>query len=240
MTKKFRHTGVWPFSLFDKGLPTDSAGNHVKVFDPVAQQFAAVSRFTTTGWIGFPFMTEGFLWDIIDATDSDVETLIENWTIENRLDIAEYFEQRADIYTAYPEVNRIFIEAIQNYRDERYVSVVRVLLPEFERLGRLIELSDGSRPERSGVAIKALQDYLGEFPVSVMPGIELSTAFHVLSGPLFERCFSSSDAAAIGPGPNRHAEIHGLANYGNLRGATAILACVGLMLTSIDYAQSTS
>ena len=240
MTKDLRHTGVWPFSLFNKGGLTDSSGNPVKVFDPVAQQFEALSSFTSTGWIGFPFMSEDFLWDVIDGNETETVKLIENWTTENRLKIADYFNERSEQYNAYPEVNSIFSEAIMNYRDERYVSVVRVLLPEFERLGRLITLPDGSQPQRSGDAIKAMQDYLGEFPVSIMTGLELSTAFHVLSGPLFERCFSTSDAIAIGPGPNRHAETHGLADYGNLRGATAILACVGLMLTSIEYAHTQS
>lgn len=240
MTVKLRHTGIWPFNLLNKGGVTASGGNPVIVFDPVAQQFEATPKFTSTGWIGFRFMTEEFLWDVIDGDTFEAEKLIENWTIENRLLIAEHFKQRADNYTAYPEVNRIFAEAILNFRDERYVSVVRTLLPEFERLGRLIALPNGSQPKKSGAALRAMQDYLGEFPVSVMPGLELSTAFHVLSGPLFEKCFTPSDAAAIGPGPNRHAETHGLADYGNLRGATAILACVGLMLTSIEYAHSTS
>ncbi|WP_031257075.1 hypothetical protein [Mesorhizobium sp. L48C026A00] len=60
--------------------------------------------------------------------------------------------------------------------------------------------------------------------------VEDFSAYNLVSEDLFAKCFKEGDAVALS-NPNRHAEIHGLASYGDLRGATKVLSAADFMVS---------
>jgi len=77
---------------------------------------------------------------------------------------------------------------------------------------------------------------MGEVPAGNCAPIESLTGYKIVSEDLFARCFTLADAQQLGAGPNRHAELHGLASYGNLRGATKMLCITDLMFNAVSLA----
>jgi hypothetical protein len=115
------------------------------------------------------------------------------------------------------------IEAIDAYEASRFLSVVRVLLPEFETFGR--SLVDRTKKTSQKAVIDELKKTIEQLPVSGSDPIESFSLYHFIDDHLFAVCFTEADAQAFGDIPNRHAELHGLASYGSLQGATTLL-CV--------------
>ena len=53
---------------------------------------------------------------------------------------------------------------------------------------------------------------------------------------LFARCMTQTEAQNLRSGPNRHAEVHGLASYGTLQGATKMLSAADFMISAVNLA----
>jgi len=235
-----RHTGVWPFNMLPAGMagrPRDPNAVRAEVFDPVALAFSASPKFIDAGWIGLDVMPSSFLYKIMDAEKAGVTlaTLISTWVDDNRGHIADGYERRLRAYSFDDLARRALHEALLSYRSGSYLSVVRTLMPEFERFGRMVVLADGSKPKNQKEAVKAIQDYISELPVGFYPPIESLAAYSLLSEDLFAKCFKEADALALS-NPNRHAEMHGLASYGDLRGATKVLSAADFMVSAVNSA----
>ena len=235
-----RHTGLWPFSLLTSGLwrdKGDSGVERAQVFDPVALTYSVSSKFTDAGWIGLDVMPSSFLYRVLDADKAggDVSALIEDWIEEKKDVIAAEYERRIQTYSFDELALRALREALLAYRAGSYLSVVRTLMPEFERLGRMVILADGSKPMSQKQAVRAIQDYLSNFPAGFYPPIESLAAYSLISEDLFASCFTEADALALS-NPNRHAELHGLASYGDLRGATKVISAADFMVSIANRA----
>jgi hypothetical protein len=241
---QFRHTGIWPFSLFPKGSLCQDVSSKTSatkisgVFDSVALAWEAGQKLINAGWVGIQMMPEAFLWKVVDAAPQDVGTLAQNWITENQAALAEFFEERLQSYTVDADAVTAMKEAIAAYRLEHYVATVRTLMPELERFGRMVACGNGSLPSNQKEAVAAIQDYLGSFPISHFDPIESLTIYKIISDDLFAKCFTAADAAQLTSGPNRHAELHGLKSYGDLRGATQMLCVLDFLLRSVTVASA--
>lgn len=233
-----RHTGLWPFNMLPSRLtsrPRDPNVVEAKVFDPIVLAFDASPKFTNVGWIGLEVMPSSLLYKVIDAEKDgeDVAGLISTWVENNRERIANEYERRLRTYSFDNLACRALHEALLSYRIGSYLSVVRTLMPEFERFGRMVVLADGTKPTNQREAVKAIQDYISELPASFYPSIESLAAFSLVSEDLFARCFTEADALALS-NPNRHAEMHGLSSYGDLRGATKVLSAADFIVSAVN------
>lgn len=236
-----RHTGVWLLNHIPSwlGRKDGARGPNTQtatVFDPVALAFDATSRFTNVGWIGLDVMPSSFLYKVMDTKDAggDVAAVIETWVTENKEKIATEFESRLSTYKFDDLARQALKEAIISYRAGSYLSVVRTLMPEFERFGRLVLQSEGKTGKQKD-AVKAIQDYISNLPVGFYPPVESLGAFSMLTESLFATCFTEADATAL-TNPNRHAELHGLATYGDLRGATKVLSAADFLVSAVNSA----
>jgi hypothetical protein len=243
----FRRTGIWPFSLFPMNWgalkpQTDpaNAGGKVEVFDPVALAWMAGPKLITAGWVGIKIMPHSFLWQVVDTAPAEVSGLVETWVDAHRSAIADLFTERLATYTVDELAKTAMDQAIDAYRREHFLSTVRTLMPEIERFGRMVASHGGTLPGNQQEAIKAIKSYLGDVPVSYFDPIESLSIYPVIADDLFAKCFTAADASQLGAGPNRHAELHGLASYGDLRGATKML-CVGdFLLGSVTAATASN
>jgi hypothetical protein len=231
-----RHTGLWPFNLLGSAQNTTSS---VEIFDPVALAFKASPIFTDVCWIGLDVMPSSFLYEVIDSKNAgkDVAALTASWVESNKERIATEYESRLGNYSIDELACRALKEALRSYRVGSYLSVVRTLMPEFERFGRMIERPDGSRPRNQKEAVKEIQDYISELPVKFYPPLESLAAYTLVSEELFASCFTEKDALALN-NPNRHAELHGLTSYGDLRGATKVLSAADFLVSAINAANA--
>ncbi|MER8751195.1 hypothetical protein NKH57_18325 [Mesorhizobium sp. M1050] len=235
-----RHTGLWPFNILPANLGgrrRDPSVAQTQVFDPVALAFSASSKFTDAGWIGLDVMPSSFLYRVMDAerAGGDVPALISAWIEEKKATIADEYERRLQTYSFDDLARRALHEALLPYRSGSYLSVVRTLMPEFERFGRMVVLADGSSPRNQKQAVAAIQDYISALPAGFYPPIESVAAFSLISEDLFASCFTEADALALS-NPNRHAEMHGLNSYGDLRGATKVLSAADFLVSAVNTA----
>jgi hypothetical protein len=237
--EELRHTGIWPFNLFPSiRNRSDPAINNVKIFDPVALAFNAGGRLIEAGWVGLELMPTAFLWRVVDAKPDDIGALVSDWVGDHQAAIADIFEERLREYSFDDLAKRAMSEALHAYRASHFLSTVRTLMPEFERFGRMVARADGSLPRNQKEAVTAIQGYLGELPAGHYPPIESLSTYHMISEDLFARCLTQADAQNLGHGPNRHAEVHGLASYGDLRGATKMLSGVDFLLSAVNLAMA--
>jgi hypothetical protein len=235
-SEEIRHTGIWPFNLFPPMGKPDPASPTVKIFDPVALAFNAGGRLIEAGWGGLELMPTAFLWKIVDAKPDDVGVLVSEWVNEHQAAIADVFEERLSDYTFDELAKTAMCQALDAYRRSHFLATVRTLMPEFERFGRMVVQADGSLPGTQKESVKAIQGYLGDLPAGHYPPIESLSTYHMISKDLFARCLNQEDAQNLGAGPNRHAEVHGLASYGNLQGATKMLSAADFMLSAVNLA----
>jgi hypothetical protein len=241
---KKRHTGLWPFSIFNVGLQgrqSDPGEVQAQIFDSVALAFSASSKFTDVGWIGLEVMPSSFLYSVMDADreGKDVAALISTWVEDNRATVADEYESRLQSYSFDDLAKRALHESLISYRSGSYLSVVRTLMPEFERFGRMVTLKDGAKPRFQKQAVAAIKEYISELPASFYPHIESVAAYRLIEEDLFARCLTEVDALALS-NPNRHAEMHGLNSYGDLRGATRVLSAADFLVSVVNTARSKS
>lgn len=128
-------------------------------------------------------------------------------------------------------------EAIQSYRHGLYLSAVHNLMPEFEAFARGIYAGPKARPSQKNV-IDWLKSTIEQLPVTGTAAIESFSLQHFIDDKLFAACFTPADAQALRNIPNRHAELHGLASYGNIKGATTLLCVTSYLLQLMDRYRS--
>lgn len=230
---KAKHgTGVWPFANPRPWNMTVTAEETVLI-DPVAVAAAASESLCKVGWPGISLMVQDYQLSLIDQADSFVETEVERWYTANRSAVCDELLSRLDsssnIDSLSGTAKTALKEAVNGYQHGRYLSVVRVLMPEFECFARNVYAGTKDKPNQKNV-IDALKDTINQLPCDGTDVIELFSIYHFIDEKLFAACFSATDAQAFGTVPNRHAELHGLASYGNLKGATIMLCVMGFLL----------
>jgi hypothetical protein len=235
LVKATRGTGIWPF-VHRRPWNLESTNDEAVLIDPVAVAAAASENLSKAGWPGISLMSADFQMSLVDKPIGFVEKEVENWYNAHRPAVADELGRRLTTYNidALSATARTAAkEAIDCYIDERYLSVVRVLMPEFETFGRSV-YTGTSAPPTQRQAIDSLKDVIDSLPVSGTDAIESFSLHHFIEDKLFARCFSVAEAQALGTFPNRHAELHGLATYGNFKGATTLLCVMGLLLQLMD------
>ena len=235
VVKATRGTGIWPF-VRPRPWNLESTDDEAVLVDPVAVAAAASENLSKAGWPGISLMSVEFQMSLVDKSICFVEKEVENWYNANRAAVANELGRRLATYnidTLSVTARTAVKEAIGCYIDERYLSVVRVLMPEFETFGRSVYTGTSTAPTQRQ-AIDSLKGTIDSLPVSGTDAIESFSLHHFIEDKLFARCFSVVDAGALGTFPNRHAELHGLATYGNLKGATTLLCVMGLLLQLMD------
>jgi hypothetical protein len=236
-----RGTGMWPFVLPRPWNLTPATGEAILI-DPVAVASIAAEFVSRVGWPGIDLMSQGFQLGLIDQPDAEVEAAVQTWYEDNRQAVADELSKRFVAYNidSISATARIAMsEAIQCYRQSLHLSAVRCLMPEFEAVARGVYSGPKQRPAQKDV-IEWLKSAVDEVPVAGTAAIESFSLQHFLDDKLFATCFSSADARALGDIPNRHAELHGLASYGSLKGATTLLCVTSYVVQLVDRLRSMS
>ena len=193
-------------------------------------------KFVCVEWVGSALMPDSLLAAVMRASKEQAATMIESWVNGNRASLADEFVRRLHSYQNTPGIDELCVtavgEAADSYRRGHFLSVVRTLMPECERFGRAIRNADGTLPRKLREAVDQLKEYMANALVQFYHPLEGATIYPFLARQLFAHCQDVADAQALGALPNRHAELHGFASYGDLRGATALLACLDVLLAT--------
>lgn len=208
-----------------------------KIFDPIALAFKAADKLNEARWPGLELMPTKFLWEIVDAEPKAVGSLVEGWVTSHRESVADDFANRLVSYEVDDLASRAMSEAVDAFRRGHDLSVVRVLMPEVERFGRMILRSDGTLPRNQKQAVESLKSYIGSIAVTGFSPIESATMYAFLERDLFATCYTVVDATQLGPVPNRHAELHGLMSYGDPRGSTIMLGIQHFLLRAFTLSR---
>jgi hypothetical protein len=226
-----RGTGMWPWVLPRPWNLTPAPGEAVLI-DPVAVASEAAGELRAVGWPGVSLMDDDFQMALIDAASGTVASLVEQWFVDHREDVCDALTARLPGYNVdglSKTAKTAMIEALSAYRSGLHLSVVRVLLPEFECFARAIVIDKTKKFSQKKV-IEELKALLGKTPIVADNPLESFSLFHFIDDHLFAECFTEADAQAFGPIPNRHAEVHGFASYGNLQGATTLICVMDYLL----------
>ena len=219
-------TGMWPFVNPRPWDLTPESGFAVLI-DPVAVSQEAARELRKAEWPGLSLMEDDFQMALL-GEDADVASMAQSWFTTNRQAVASEVDRRARSYgidRLSGSVDTAVEEACVAYASGRYLTVVRILLPEFEAVARSLVNKRNSKAAVDGL-LRLLQDV----PMIREDPIEAMSMFDFLSDRLFASCRDESDAMARGEVPNRHAETHALRSYGNLKGASYILCGIDLLL----------
>lgn len=224
-------TGMWPL-YYPRPWNLKAPPGVGVIIDPVAVASEVAGELRKIGWPGVELMDPDFQMDLLEGSEADIRTKVENWFENNRTAVANRMEKRFPTYGAArlsATSETAMKEAIGGYRSKNYLTVVRVLLPEFESIGRAL-VTDRVKKASQSQVIKDLQEALGKTPLIKEDPLESMSLFHFIDEHLFQKCFTHGDAANLGPAPNRHAELHGLNSYGTLQGASIVLCSTDLLL----------
>ena len=219
-------TGMWPFVNPRPWDLTPAPGIAVLI-DPVAVSQEAGRELRKAEWPGMSLMEDDFQMSLL-GDGVDVAALAESWFVENRQAVAAEIDQRVRSYGVdrlSTSVATAVDEACAAYASGKYLTVVRILLPEFEAVARSIVNKRSPKAAVDGF-LRLLQDV----PMIKEDPIEAMSMFEFIDDQLFASCRDASDAAARGGVPNRHAETHALRSYGDLKGASFILCGIDLLL----------
>jgi hypothetical protein len=224
-------TGLWPFSN-PRPWKMDAPPGHAVIIDPVAIAFEAATVLKNAGWPGIGLMDQNFQLELLDLPEAAVPGKVQAWFESYRADVADELERRLPTYRA-ERLSRSAVaamgEAISSYRSGSYLSAVRVLMPEFESVGRGLVTDQVAKISQKKV-IEGLLDVLNSTPLMRDDPLETISLHHFISEQIFKSCHTQADAAAFDGVPNRHAELHGLESYGNLRGASVVICSADLLL----------
>lgn len=223
-------TGMWPF-YYKRPWDFNPPPGIAAITDPLAVAFEASTVFTNVGWPGTSIMGTDFLLSVLDD-EATAEIKIERWFEGHRNELADEVANRLPKYNAQrfsTTALTAMAEAIASYRTGSYLSVVRILMPEFEGIGRSLVTNRVSKTSQKKV-IDDLQAAINHTPLMQDDALEMTTLHNFIENDLFAKCHTESEAALLGTSPNRHAELHGLTSYGDLRGATFILCAMDLLL----------
>nr|WP_281719641.1 hypothetical protein [Nitrosomonas nitrosa] len=225
-------TGMWPTVNplpWNFNMPPGVGA----IIDPVAVASVFSLRLREIGWPGSALMDMDFQMSLLDVDDATLSAAVEQWFVDHQQQVCDQLQQRVQAYaidTLSPTAKRAMEEALAAYRQSRWLSVVRVLLPEFEAFGRAIAKGHVRQYE----AVKHLKDRLNATPVIKDDPTESFSLVHFVFDHLFASCHSAEDAAALRPFPNRHAELHGLDSYGTLQGASTLLCVFAYLMRLMD------
>lgn len=224
-------TGIWPMVNPRPWNMTAPPGYGV-VVDSVAVASEAARELKSAGWPGIGLMDDAFQMSILEAPAHEIPRMVEGWFEANKDAVADLLDRRLADYGAArlsKSAVKAMGEALESYRQSRYLSAVRVLMPEIERIARTM-VTDRTARTSQAVAIKKLRELLQESPLIKEEPLEAFSLYHFIDHQLFAACHTEADAAAFGGVPNRHAELHGFESYGDLRGASIMLCVMDLLL----------
>jgi hypothetical protein len=219
-------TGMWPFVNPRPWDFTPEPGFAVLI-DPVAVSQEAARELRKAEWPGMSLMDDDFQLALL-GEGVDVASMAESWFTANRQAVASEIDRRVRGYgidRLSASVQTAVDEACGAYASGKYLTVVRILLPEFEAIAR--SLVNRRNPK---AAVDGLLRLLQDVPMIREDPIEAMSMFSFIDDQLFASCRDASDAAARGSVPNRHAEIHALRSYGDLKGASFVLCGIDLLL----------
>lgn len=230
-------TGMWPMVYPRPWDMTPEPGFGILI-DPVAVSQEAARELRKAEWPGMSLMEDDFQMALLNE-GADVGAMAQAWFEEHRLAVANEIERRISGYGVErlsSSVSTAVSEACAAYVVGKYLTVVRILLPEFEAVARA--LVNKRSPK---AAVDGLLGVLQDVPMIREDPIESMSMFEFIEDQLFASCRDATDAAARGAVPNRHAETHALRSYGDLRGASYILCGIDLLLRlaarHLDFSQ---
>ncbi|HZF93897.1 MAG TPA: hypothetical protein VEZ20_03390 [Allosphingosinicella sp.] len=219
-------TGIWPFVHPRPWDLTPEPGFGI-IIDPVSVAQEAAWELRKAEWPGIAIMEDGFQMSLLDE-GADVGAMAEAWFERNRPAVAAEIERRIlgyNVDRVSASVRTAVTEACAAYVTGSYLTVVRVLMPEFEAVARTMVTKRSSK-----AAVDGLLRLLLETPMIREDPIETMSMYEFIEDQLFASCRNETHAAARGNVPNRHAETHALRSYGNLRGATFVICGLDLVL----------
>ena len=227
-------TGMWPF-YYPRPWNMHPPHGIGAIVDPVAIAAELAKELRKTGWPGISLMGEDFQLELLETAPDDLAQLVQKWFADNLGGVADLMQSRLGGYVglyAFKTAKEAMTEAISAYRDQKFLVVTRLLMPEFESVGRsVLDIRDKTTTGMSqNSIIREFIQVLGSTPVIKQDPLESMSLFYFVSDRLFASCYTEADAAAFGSVPNRHAELHGLGSYGNLQGASVILCAFDLIL----------
>lgn len=225
-------TGIWPM-INPRPWNFNPPPGVGAVTDPVSVAAVFAQRLRAVSWPGFSLMDLDFQMGLLDVDDAAFALAIKQWFEAHETEVCDQLHARVQGYaidTLSPTAKRAMDEALSAYRAKHYLSVVRVLMPEFEAFGRAIAVGQVNQAD----AIKHLKQLLGATPVIKDDPTEAFSLSHFVFDHLFAKCHTTADAAALRPFPNRHAELHALDTYGDLQGATTLLCVFAYLMRMMD------
>ncbi|HEX8643092.1 MAG TPA: hypothetical protein VF702_04175 [Allosphingosinicella sp.] len=228
--RRAKGTGVWPMVLPRPWDLTPEPGATI-VIDPIAVSQEAARELQKVGWPGIGLMDDRFLLGMLEE-GADVSSMAANWFRENRAAVAAEIDTRASGYgigRVSKSIEVALKEASASYAAGRYLTTVRVLMPEVEGVARSL-VTDRSVATRQRHAIEDFKQLMRGAPMIQEEPVETMSMYEFIQDQLFAACHSEADAQALGGIPNRHAELHGLKSYGNLQGASLMLCATDLLL----------
>ena len=232
-------TGIWPF-YYPRPWNMNPPPGIGAINDPVAIACEVSIVLRKIGWPGISLMDRDFQMAVLDAPAENVSELVKSWFTEHREEVADLLTSRLANYhsiKSFKTAEQAMNEAIFAYREAKYLNTTRVVMPEFESIGRSL-LADPANKTLQSKVINDLQEALRATPLIRQDPLEAMSLFHFIDERLFAFCRTEADAAAFGGVPNRHAELHGYDSYGNLQGASVVICAFDLMLkmlhTQID------
>lgn len=197
------------------------------LIDPVAVSQEAARELRKAEWPGIALMEDTFQMSLL-GVGADVGTMAEAWFEQNRAAVADEIERRVGAYGAdrvSGTVRMAVAEACATYSAGSFLTVVRVLMPEFEAVAGTMVTKRSSKAAVDGL-LRLLQDT----PMIREDPIETMSMYEFIDDQLFGSCRDEAHASARGNVPNRHAETHALKSYGNLRGASFMICGIDLLL----------
>ncbi len=235
VTRVIRGTGMWPF-VSSRPWNLEVAAGEAVLIDPVAVASCAAAELRMAGWPGISLMGQNFQMGLIDQPEGVVTAAVEAWYNTNRYLVCDALLARLNAYKI-DDLSRTakaaMQEAIGAYRNQHYLSAVRVLLPEFECFARSL-VADKTKKRSQKEVIDDLKDTVNQLPVTGSDPLESFSLHHFIDEHLFANCFTDADAQALGTIPNRHAEVHGFASFGDLKGATTLVCVMDFLLQLMD------
>lgn len=230
-----RGTGLWPMVRPRPWNLTPGPGEAVLI-DPVAVASETATELKAIGWPGISLMNKDFQMAVLNAPPGEAAALVERWFADHRDAVCNFLLTRLQGYHVEglsKTAKTAMAEALTAYHAGLYLSVVRVLLPEFECFARAL-VTDKTKKVSQKQVIEGLKTLLAQTPVIKDDPLESFSLFHFIEDHLFAHCFTESDAQVFGAIPNRHAEMHGFASFGNLQGATTLICVMDYLLRMMD------
>jgi hypothetical protein len=157
------------------------------------------------GWPGISLMEQDFQMAVLNAPSGTAATLVEQWFAEHLDAVCGLLTTRLsgyDVEGLSKTAKVAMAEALTTYRAGLYLSVVRVLLPEFECFARAL-VTDKTKKFSQKTVIEDLKKLLMQTPIIKDDPLESFSLFHFIEDHLFAQCFTEVDAQAFGSIPNR-------------------------------------